>query len=84
MTGQLTPSQERIFTALFALSVIALISFTIVFFVLCSSQDLSSTTDNVASPILGQFDSTGAAIVIIGMPILFILMCHLYLKAYRM
>lgn len=84
MTGQLTPSQARIFTALFALSIIALIAFAVVFFVLCSSQDLSSSTDNVASPILGQFDSTGASIIIIGMPLLFILMCHLYLKAYRM
>lgn len=84
MAGQLTPSQERIFTALFAFAIISLIAFAVVFFVLCSSQDLSSSTDNVASPILGQFDSTGAAIIIIGMPLLFILMCHLYLKAYKM
>jgi len=84
MGNKLTPSQERIFSALFALSIIALIAFAVVFFVLCSSQDLSNSTDNTSFPVLGQFDSTGASIIIIGMPLLFILMCHLYLKAYKM
>lgn len=83
MTHKLTPSQERVFTSLFSLAVISLIAFAVIFFILCSSQDLANTTDTTSNPILGQFDSTGAAIIIIGMPLLFILLTHLYLHAHR-
>lgn len=81
--NKLTLTQHRIFISLFYLSVISLIAFAVVFFILCSSQDLSNTTTTTSKPILGQFDSTGAAIIIIGMPLLFILLTHLYLHAYR-
>ncbi len=83
MANKLSPSQERIFTALFALSVISLIVFAVLFFILCSSQDLANTTDTTANPVLGQFDSTGASIIIIGMPLLFILLTYLYVHACR-
>ena len=83
MANKLSPSQERIFTALFALSVISLIVFAVLFFILCSSQDLANITDNTANPVLGQFDSTGASIIIIGMPLLFILLTYLYVHACR-
>jgi hypothetical protein len=84
MVNKLAPSQERIFTSLFALAVISLLAFAVLFFILCSTQDLANTTTNTNKPILGQFDSTGASIIIIGMPLLFILLTHLYLHAYRM
>ena len=83
MANKLSPSQERIFTALFALSVISLIVFAVLFFILCSSQDLANNRDTTANPVLGQFDSTGASIIIIGMPLLFILLTYLYVHACR-
>ena len=90
MVHKLSPSQERIFHSLFSFSVISLIAFAVLFFILCSKENLSSRDTepadrNVSShPVLGQFDSTGAAIIIIGMPLLFILLTYLYLYAYRM
>lgn len=83
MANKLSPTQERIFTGLFGLSVVSLVAFAVLFFILCSTQDLSNTTDNTSNPILGQFDSTGAAIIIIGMPLLFILLTYLYVHAFR-
>jgi hypothetical protein len=90
MVHKLSPSQERIFNALFSFSVISLIAFAVLFFILCSKENLSSSDTEPADrnvsthPVLGQFDSTGAAIIIIGMPLLFILLNYLYLYAYRM
>ena len=90
MVHKLSPSQERIFHALFSFSVISLIAFAVLFFILCSKENLSSRDTEPADrnisthPVLGQFDSTGAAIIIIGMPLLFILLNYLYLYAYRM
>ena len=90
MVHKLSPSQERIFNALFSFSVISLIAFAVLFFILCSKENLSSRDTEPADrnisthPVLGQFDSTGAAIIIIGMPLLFILLNYLYLYAYRM
>ena len=90
MVHKLTPSQERIFHALFSFSVISLIAFAVLFFILCSKENLGvrETKPNLRDignePVLGQFDSTGAAIIIIGMPLLFILLNYLYLYAYRM
>lgn len=89
MTNQLSPSQQRIFLSLFILDVIALVSFAVLFFVLCSKENLSRRSKEVKErnidthPVLGQFGSTGAAIIIIGMPLLFILLTWLYLHAYR-
>jgi flagellar basal body-associated protein FliL len=89
MTNQLSPSQQRIFLSLFILAVIALVSFAVLFFVLCSKENLSRRSKEVKErnidthPVLGQFGSTGAAIIIIGMPLLFILLTWLYLHAYR-
>ena len=90
MSNQLTPSQQRIFMSLYSLSVIALISFAVLFFILCSTENLSQHNEKSVKarnlethPILGQFGSTGAAIIIIGMPFLFILLTWLYLHAYR-
>lgn len=84
MSNKLSPSQERIFTSLFSLSVVSLIAFAILFFILCSTLDLANTTATTANPVLGQFDSTGASIIIIGMPLLFILLTYLYVYACKM
>ena len=83
MANKLSPTQERIFTGLFGLSVVSLVAFAVLFFILCSKEDLSSDSPNATNHILGQFDSTGAAIIIIGMPLLFILLTYLYVHAFR-
>ena len=90
MANKLSPTQERIFTGLFGLSVVSLVAFAVLFFILCSKENLGVREtepilrDIANEPVLGQFDSTGAAIIIIGMPLLFILLNYLYLYAYRM
>jgi hypothetical protein len=90
MANQLAPSQQRIFMSLYSLSVISLIAFAVLFFILCSTENLSQhnekdvkARDLNTHPVLGQFGSTGASIIIIGMPLLFILLTWLYLQAYR-
>lgn len=83
MANKLSPTQERIFTGLFGLSVVSLVAFAVLFFILCSKEDLSSDSPKATNNILGQFDSTGAAIIIIGMPLLFILLTYLYVHAFR-
>ncbi len=91
MANKLSPTQERIFTGLFGLSVVSLVAFAVLFFILCSTQDLSqhdvkdvNQRNLETHPVLGQFGSTGAAIIIIGMPLLFILLTYLYVHAFRM
>ena len=89
MANKLSPTQERIFTGLFGLSVVSLVAFAVLFFILCSKENLSvgdtaPASRNISTePVLGQFDSTGAAIIIIGMPLLFILLTYLYVHAFR-
>jgi len=82
---EMNPSQIRIFNALYGLAVISLLAFAVLFFILCSDEDLTKKTTNEVKdrnvstdPVLGQFGSTGAAIIIIGMPLLFILLAFLY------
>ena len=90
MANKLSPTQERIFTGLFGLSVVSLVAFAVLFFILCSKENLGVREtepilrDIANEPVLGQFDSTGAAIIIIGMPLLFILLTYLYVHAFRM
>ena len=72
------------FRVLFSLSVITLLGFMSLFFVLCG-YDLGHTGENsVDDYILGHFGSTGAAILIIGFPFLMIFFTYVYLMAYKM
>lgn len=80
-------TSNKIFHSLFFLSVISLLGFLVVFFLLCSHIDMGyeeKTGDAGADYILGQFGPTGAAIIIIGFPLLFILLNFLYLSFLKM
>ena len=72
------------FRVLFSLSVITLLGFMVLFFILCG-YDLGHTGQNSTDDfILGHFSSTGAAILIIGFPFLMIFFTYVYLMAYKM
>ena len=71
------------FRVLFSLSVITLLAFMVLFFILCG-YDLGHTSDTLDDYILGYFGSTGAAILIIGFPFLMIFFTYVYLLAYKM
>ena len=75
---QLSPGYERGFRILFSLSIFVLISYMILFFILCG-YSLGKDKEN----ILGNFNSTGASLVIIGFPLLFIIFTYVYLQAYK-
>ena len=80
---QLSPGYERGFRILFSLSVLSLVSFLILFFILIGYNAGSKDAENIDDTILGHFNATGAAILIIGFPLLFILFAHVYLQAYK-
>ena len=72
------------FKVLLGLSIITLLSFMILFFILCGYDLGSSGPDTFDDYILGNFGSTGAAILIIGFPFLMIFFTYVYLMAYKM
>lgn len=75
---QLSPGYERGFRILFSLSIFILISYMILFFILCG-YSLGKEKNN----ILGNFDSIAASLLIIGFPLLFIIFTYVYLQAYK-
>ena len=79
---QLSSGYERGFRILFGLSIFTLITFMVLFFILCGYK-LGSGEDVFEESILGNFDSVGAAIMIIGFPLLFIIFTYVYLQAYK-
>ena len=79
---QLSVGYERGFRILFSLSVFILVSFMILFFILCG-YSLGLGEDLLDESILGNFNGVAAAIMIIGFPLLFIIFTYVYLQAYR-
>ena len=79
---QLSVGYERGFRILFSLSIFILISFMILFFILCG-YSLGLGEDLLDESILGNFNAVAAAIMIIGFPLLFIIFTYVYLQAYK-
>lgn len=79
---QLSTGYERGFRILFSLSIFVLISFMVLFFILCG-YSLGFGEDIFDEAILGNFNAVGAALIIIGFPLLFILFTYVYLQAYK-
>ena len=80
-------TEKKTFNSLFFLAVIASVAFLVVFSILCSNIDMGysdRTNDASTDYVLGQFGSTGAAIIIVGIPLIFILLSHLYLSFLKM
>ena len=79
---QLSPGYERGFRILFSLSVFTLLTFLILFFILCG-YSLGTGDDIFDEAILGNFNAVAAAVLIIGFPLLFIVFTYVYLQAYK-
>ena len=84
---QLSPGYERGFRILYSLSVFSLMIFLVLFFILCGyNLRKENDSDNTNAPqdaILGNFESTGAVLLILGIPLLFIIFTYVYLQAYK-
>ena len=84
---QLSHGYETGFRILYSLSVFSLISFLILFFILCGynlrKDDKTGNANAPQDAILGNFDSTGAVLLIIGVPLIFIIFTYVYLQAYK-
>lgn len=76
---QLSPGYERGFRILFSLSIFVLVTYAVLFFILCGYNLGNKKNDT----ILGNFDSIGASLIIIGFPLLFIIFTYVYLQAYK-
>ena len=72
------------FQGMYYITIGITISLMVVFVLLCTKTKLTekSSTTNQYEPILGQFESTGAAILIVGIPIVLMFACYMYLLAY--
>ena len=79
---QLSPGYERGFRVLFSLSIFILLTFMTLFFILCG-YSLGLGEDSFDESILGNFNAVGAALLIIGFPLLFIIFTYVYLQAYK-
>tara|TARA_A100001015_G_C14934922_1_gene690026 strand:- start:364 stop:612 length:249 start_codon:yes stop_codon:yes gene_type:complete len=79
---QLSPGYERGFRILFSLSIIILVIFMGLFFILCG-YSLGTGEDIFQESILGNFNSVAASLIIIGFPLLFIIFTYVYLQAYK-
>ena len=79
---QLSPGYERGFRVLFSLSIFVLLTFMVLFFILCG-YSLGSGEDSFDESILGNFNAIGASLLIIGFPLLFIVFTYVYLQAYK-
>jgi hypothetical protein len=83
----MSATEKKTFYSLFFLSSIISISSLVIFSILCSNIDMaySVKSDNASEDyVLGQFGSTGAAILIVGIPLVFILLSNLYVTFLKM
>jgi len=72
------------FQGMYYLTIAITIALMVVFVLLCTNTELTENqpTTNQYQPILGQFESTGTAILLVGIPLALMFACYLYLLAY--